>query len=133
MVATVVLARETDVVDEQTDYYISTCKLSTSIRENVTEELDSLSIEVTQAIDLQAKHFDAVKFGLEAATRLKRWNDLQALFEVSHYTLRAPPLTFQECWRYNTNKQWQTLADLAFTINDEIQKAGLISEHRNGM
>jgi hypothetical protein len=82
MVATVVLARETDVIEVQNNYYISTCKLSTSIRENVTHELDSLSIEVAQMVDLQTKHFDAVKFGLEAATRLKKWDDLQILFEV---------------------------------------------------
>jgi hypothetical protein len=61
-------------------------------------------------VDLISKHIQTIKFGLEAALRLSNWEGLPDLFDL--------------CWVYDDPKRWRTLADLAFSIHEELCNQG---------
>jgi hypothetical protein len=76
-------------------------------RRLIAELMASMLPDATRN-DLVAKHFELVKYELEAVLHLKNWQSLDTLF--------------QECWTYENAKRWDTLADLALVISDELCK-----------
>jgi hypothetical protein len=44
--------------------------------------MESGSVEDDTLTDLKLKHFEVVKYELEASIRLQKWDDFDALFQV---------------------------------------------------
>jgi hypothetical protein len=61
--------------------------------------------------DIISKHFQIVKLELEAALKLRRWDELDELFD--------------QCWVYKNPDHYETLADLTLVIHHCIVQAEL--------
>ncbi|KAF2666798.1 SPO22-domain-containing protein [Microthyrium microscopicum] len=116
LVANIVLARAADEIDISNQHYTIAIRHAKGLRESITKLLDS-QLDDHWLADLQEKHFDAVKYELEAFIRLKKWDDATYLF----------PICFEHT---NKARVWDTLADLGFLLHEEIVKAGLKPSHQ---
>jgi hypothetical protein len=59
--------------------------------------------------DIISKHLQVVKLELEAVLKLKKWDELDDLFE--------------QCWKYKTPDRYETLADLVLVVHSSLVKA----------
>jgi hypothetical protein len=59
--------------------------------------------------DIISKHLQVVKLELEAVLKLKKWDELDNLFE--------------QCWKYKTPDRYETLADLVLVVHSSLVKA----------
>ncbi|KAF2096421.1 SPO22-domain-containing protein [Rhizodiscina lignyota] len=84
-------------------------------RERLPEQLKEETLSEPAQEDLKDKHFRLLKFELEAALKLLQWDDMDELFE--------------ECWKYENSKHWETLADLVLVIHASMVEAKLDTSH----
>jgi hypothetical protein len=110
MSATIALARSEDSIEQSLDHYIAVAKHGKSLRQIIAEQIEIDSLSDAMKVDLINKHTQSIKFELEAALRLNKWDELSALFD--------------QCWKYEDVKHWDTLADLAFSIHAELCEKG---------
>jgi hypothetical protein len=108
--AGVVLARGEDNIENSLSQYMAVSKHGQALRQLIAEEMNINSLSEAVKADLVAKHIQSIKFELEATLRLNRWDDLAELFD--------------QCWKYDDPKRWDTLADLAFSIHGELCTKG---------
>lgn len=87
-------------------YYTEVCDHSRAFRQAAAQGVDALG--GSAQADITSKHFQIVKLELEAVLKLKKWEDLDDLFE--------------ECWKYNSPDHYATLADLVLVIHGRIQE-----------
>src|ERR1043166_9455179 len=66
----------------QVHYYTLTRRLSRCLKEHIPPLVSVASIPLGQVTDLKAKYVEAVKFDLEAALHLQKWEDMDTLFQV---------------------------------------------------
>jgi hypothetical protein len=67
--------------------------------------------------DIISKHLQVVKLELEAVLKLKKWAELDDLFE--------------QCWKYKTPDRYETLADLVLVIHSSLVKTGADVKYQN--
>lgn len=67
--------------------------------------------------DATAKHLQVIKLELEAALKLEQWDDMDELFD--------------QCWKYNGQGPYETLADLVLIIHSSIVKASLDRKYQS--
>lgn len=84
-------------------------KHSQNFRRAVSEIINRLS-ESAKA-DIISKHFQVVKLELEAALKLRKWDELDELFD--------------QCWVYKNPDHYETLADLTLVTYHCIVQAEL--------
>ncbi|KAF2432077.1 SPO22-domain-containing protein [Tothia fuscella] len=114
--AAVVLARSEDNIEDSMQHYLAVRFHSKSLRSLIETHLAIPSIGPATKKDLISKHFESVKYDLEAVLRLSRWDDMEPLFN--------------ECFRYEDPNYWDTIADLAFVLNEEVAKAGVGTKYQ---
>lgn len=110
MTAMLVLARHEDNIELAHDQYDIVTNHGQKLRELIRQQMEVKSLNENIRTDLIAKHIQTIKFGLEAALRRGTWEVLPELFDL--------------CWMYDDPKRWRTLADLAFSIHEELCNAG---------
>lgn len=110
LTATVVLARAEEHIDTSLNHYLAASKHGKNLRQYIVEHLTIEGLSDNIKLDLITKHTQAIKFELEAAMRLQKWDELSNLFE--------------QCWKFEDPKHWSTLADLAFNIYDVLCATG---------
>ena len=91
----------------QLQCYLEARKHCQEFRHAAAEAVDKLSGD--SQVDIISKHFQVVKLELEAVLKLKKWDDLDDLFE--------------QCWKYKTPDRYETLADLVLVIHSCLVKA----------
>ncbi|OCK77725.1 SPO22-domain-containing protein [Lepidopterella palustris CBS 459.81] len=106
--AFVTLARAEDNIQASLQHYLAVRRHSQSFRNIASEQLRSEKLGDSARVDLIAKHFQVIKFELEAILKLEVWNSMDDLFE--------------ECWKYENPHQYETLADLVLVIHSCIVK-----------
>jgi hypothetical protein len=67
--------------------------------------------------DIISKHLQVVKLELEAVLKLKKWAELDDLFE--------------QCWKYKTPDRYETLADLVLVIHSSLVKTEADAKYQN--
>ena len=90
------------------------CKHSQNFRRVTSEIIHELG-ESAKA-DVISKHLQIVKLELEAVLKLKKWDELDELFD--------------QCWRYKSPDHYETLADLVLVIHGCIVQAELDSKYQ---
>ncbi|KAF2403591.1 SPO22-domain-containing protein [Trichodelitschia bisporula] len=103
-----VRARAEDVVETSFEYYNQVHQHSQRARKSILEYLSPAAVSGTKASSLKSKHFELVKYELEALLRLSKWDEMDDLFNA--------------CWTYADSSQWETMADLALVVNEEMVK-----------
>lgn len=68
--------------------------------------------------DIVAKYHQVIKLELEALLKLKKWSDMDGLF--------------QEYWKYDDPGQYETLADLLLVIYSCIENEDVERKHHDG-
>ncbi|CAI6268821.1 unnamed protein product [Periconia digitata] len=101
------LARAEDSIQECLQYYLQTRKHGQAFRDVAATNIQQLG-KSAQA-DSIAKHLQVVKLELEAALKLKQWDEMNDLFD--------------QCWKYSDQTQYETLADLVLIIHSNIVAA----------
>ncbi|EUC48226.1 hypothetical protein COCMIDRAFT_87783 [Bipolaris oryzae ATCC 44560] len=105
----ITLARAEDNVEQNAQQYLEVRKHSQNFRRAVPETMNGLG-ESAKA-DIISKHFQVVKLELEAALKLRKWDELDELFD--------------QCWVYKNPDHYETLADLTLVIHHCIVQAEL--------
>jgi hypothetical protein len=118
MTTVVVLARNEDNIENARNHYEVACRHGHNLRQLIAEQMEIASFSEAIKVDLVAKHIQSIKFELEATLRLNKWGELSDLFD--------------QCWKYEDPKRWDTLADLAFSIHEEMCTASseLLNAHQ---
>jgi hypothetical protein len=110
MTTMIVLARGEDSIESSHECDRAVMQHGTALRDLIAEEMEVDTLHMNAKADLTAKHIQSIKFELEATLRLRKWDALSGLFDL--------------CWKYDDPQRWQTLADLAFSIHQELCDQG---------
>ncbi|XP_014560370.1 hypothetical protein COCVIDRAFT_89663 [Bipolaris victoriae FI3] len=105
----ITLARAEDNVEQNAQQYLEVRKHSQNFRRAVSETMNGLG--QSAKADIISKHFQVVKLELEAALKLRKWDELDELFD--------------QCWVYKNPDHYETLADLTLVIHQCIVQAEL--------
>ena len=118
MTVLVVLARNEDDIEHSHNCYSNAMKHGEKLRGLISDQMSVQALGDHLKADLVAKHIQSVKFELEASLRLQKWEALTDLFAL--------------CWTYDDPKRWSTLADLAFSIHEELceQKPEVLQKYQ---
>ncbi|KAF2804066.1 SPO22-domain-containing protein [Mytilinidion resinicola] len=109
--AYVVLARAEDNLQASAQRYLSVRYHADNFMKELSDYLEKADINDNSKKDLISKHFQLVKFSLEASLKLSDWESMDALFE--------------KCFAYHDPKHYATLADLVLTIHSYMLKRKL--------
>ncbi|KAF2872932.1 meiosis protein SPO22/ZIP4 like-domain-containing protein [Massariosphaeria phaeospora] len=109
------LARAEDNIQKCLQYYLEVSNHGQEFRRTVGEVLEKLG--ESAKTDIIAKHFQVVKLELEAALKLEKWDELDALFE--------------QCWVYKSPDHYEALADLILVIHSCVLKADLDAKYQS--
>ncbi|KAH3908764.1 hypothetical protein HBH56_171760 [Parastagonospora nodorum] len=101
------LARAEDNTQSCLQYYLEARKHSQEFRRAAAEGIDKLG--GSAQADIISKHFQVVKLELEAVLKLEKWDELDDLFE--------------QCWKYKSPDDYETLADLVLVIHSCVVQA----------
>ncbi|KAJ5063293.1 meiosis protein SPO22/ZIP4 like-domain-containing protein [Bipolaris maydis] len=105
----ITLARAEDNIEQNAQQYLEVRKHSQNFRRAVSEIMNGLDESVKA--DIISKHFQVVKLELEASLKLRKWDELDELFD--------------QCWVYRNPYHYETLADLTLVIHHCIVQAEL--------
>lgn len=108
--ALIVLARSEDNIELSLQHYLAARKQAQAFRVQLPARLAEEQLSVGALEDLTSKHFEIVKFELEACLKLESWH--------------AMPMLFDECFQYENERHYETLADLVLAIHAELAEKG---------
>lgn len=80
--AHIVIARTEDNIEASLQSYLAVRSCGVSFRSRLPVQLMEETVAEPAQEDLKDKHFQLIKFELEAALKLLRWEDMDELFEV---------------------------------------------------
>jgi hypothetical protein len=106
--AYVVLARAEDNTQVSAQRYLSVRFHANKFLDLLPKHLEKAELSDTAKEDLISKHFQLIKFSLEASLKLSDWESMDALFA--------------KCWIYNDPRHYATLADLILVIQSHMAK-----------
>ncbi|KAF2497692.1 SPO22-domain-containing protein [Lophium mytilinum] len=109
--AYVVLARAEDNLQASAQRYLSVRYHTNNFMKELSDYLEKADISDNVREDLISKHFQLIKFSLEASLKLSDWDSMDALFD--------------KCFIYHDPKHYATLADLVLTIHSHMLKRKL--------
>ncbi|KAF1989013.1 SPO22-domain-containing protein [Aulographum hederae CBS 113979] len=116
--ANITLARSEDNIEYSLQNYTAVREHARDFRAQVAKHVASTTLTTGAKADLKAKYMHMIKFELEAALKLSKWEDLDGLF--------------RDCWTYDdssTSGGWDTLADLILIVHAEAVNADVESSH----
>ena len=99
----------------QLQYYLEVRKYCQEFRRVVVEGADQLSGPAQD--DILSKQLQVVMLEIEAALKLKRWDDLEELFE--------------QCWNCKCSDRYETLADLVLVAHSALVQAELAGSYQS--
>lgn len=108
--AFIVLARSEDNIELSLQHYLTARKHTNAFRTQLPGRLASEQLSIGAREDLTSKHFEIVKFELEACLKLESWDAMSTLFD--------------ECFKYENERHYETLADLVLVIHAELAEKG---------
>jgi hypothetical protein len=78
----IVIARSEDSVEVSHQSYLAVRECGGAFRHRLPDQLKESSLTEPAQEDLKEKHFQLVKFELEAALKLLQWDEMEELFDV---------------------------------------------------
>ena len=99
----------------QLQYYLEVRKYCQEFRRVVVEGADQLSGPAQD--DILSKQLQVVMLEIEAALKLKRWDDLEELFE--------------QCWNCKCSDRYETLADLVLVVHSALVQAEVAGSYQS--
>jgi hypothetical protein len=97
-------------------HYLQVCKHAENFRRNTAQVLQKDDFGESARSDTITKHFQVVKLELEATLKLEKWDELHNLFE--------------ECWKYKSPENLESLADLVLVIQSCVVQANVDTKHQ---
>lgn len=111
----VTIARAEDNTETSNQAYLAVRRCGTDFRSRFNMMLKCVTQSQTSRDDLSSKHFQVIKFELEAALKLRQWDAMDEIFE--------------HCWSFNDSigspGGWDNFADLVLVIHAAMVEAKL--------